>query len=112
MTAMTTTEPMCAHFSGRLDCLKVGHLILRRAGDRLWVLQAEPRILITGQLLWELEHGNGHPDVTLSPPPSPHTQHAGSVLTVRAENQTVIYRIGEQAAEHFQADLWPAEWPD
>lgn len=107
----------CPHFRGGLGCMQVGHFVVERtAAGGLRVLQAEPRVEITGQLIWEIENGNGHPDVSITQNPRAHhvAQHAGDVLTIRAENQTVVYRIEPQSAvaRHFERDVWPAQWPD
>jgi hypothetical protein len=79
-----------------------GDLVLRDERPGLRVLQADPKILIGGEVLEELRAGRHHPDVTLD----------GDVLTINGINRKVIYRIGEQRDGDFQRDQFPAEWPD
>lgn len=55
-----------------------------RAG-RLRIDHADPLVLMSTELLDEIRGPNHHPDVELD----------GDLLTIRASNRTVIYRIGE-----------------
>jgi len=77
-----------------------GDCIVRRFGDvHLEVLHADPRTLIAKVLLDEIRAGGAHPAVSL----------VGDVLTIRASNRTVIYRLGEYLPE---SGCYRAEWPD
>jgi len=121
---MIPDTALCAHMAGELECMRYGHIVLQCRGDRLWVLQAEPRILLTGELLDRLAGGTRHPDVELAMPDDADefepNGYAGAVLTVRAANQTVVYRVARQHGcpsgpadpELFARDLWLAQWPD
>lgn len=79
-----------------------GNLALARNRwtGRLVVLHADPQTAITDELLTEITTpGHHHPDVSLN----------GDVLTIAAENQRVIYRIGK----YEDAPNWHLmEWPD
>lgn len=116
---------LCVHLNGNLACMDFGHLLLTQVGDRLHIAQAQPRILISERILWEMAATHDHPDVRLVMPEDiRHSipEYAGAVLTIRAVNQTVVYRIGDRwqwDREHperrpslFEMDCWPAEWPD
>jgi hypothetical protein len=80
-----------------------GECHLRNGEDgRLWVDRADPRLLISDGLVeqWAGRHGMfHHPAVTL----------ADRVVTIRAANRTVVYRLVEHVPE-WRA--WIAEWPD
>lgn len=114
---------LCAHLNGNLACMDFGHLLLTQEGDRLRIAQAEPRILISGQILHDMTIGQSYSDAELAVPEQYQgPEYAGVVLTTRAVNQTVVYRIGDRYEwdlEHperrpslFEMDCWPAEWPD
>ncbi|QDH91769.1 hypothetical protein SEA_PHRAPPUCCINO_94 [Mycobacterium phage Phrappuccino] len=102
-------------------------------GEVLHVNHADPTTMVTHQLLWdawsEVRDGGviDHPFVSLrrpeeghgsrghgpgeydcsAPPGSPCFQNW--LLTIKGDNRTVIYRIGEYDVE---TDCWRAAWPD
>lgn len=79
--------------------------------------RADPRILISGELLHRLAAGDLHPGVYLDsrhlPPaedePVRPELFAGVLLKVRAANRNVVYRITEYVAE---ANAYIGEWPE
>ena len=85
---------------------------------RLRIDQADPRILITGELVeaWRA-HGAepfyGNPFLALRPGPgaSPMVIYGmeGWLVTIRGENRTVVYRIGKYLPG---LDCYEAERPD
>ncbi len=82
----------------------VGECILQRVEDldhpsgfRIRVIRADPRILVSRKLLEDIDRD--HPWVML----------ADDVLTIRAENQTVVYRLGRCLPS---MGAYEAEWPD
>lgn len=79
-----------------------GELILARRDshfdDKLIVIRADPRVLIAAELLDGIRQAD-----------SPDTRLVDDVLTIDADNQKVIYRIGEYL---MQPDAYVAEWPD
>lgn len=60
---------------------------------------ADPLVLINDELLLWWRNGNTAPALTLD----------GDVLTIKALNQTVVYRL---TGERDQYGSWFAEWPD
>jgi hypothetical protein len=54
-------------------------------GDRLFVVQADPEVLVSGGLLEEAAAGELHPGVTIQ----------GGVMTISGTNRTVVYELGE-----------------
>jgi hypothetical protein len=86
--------------------------------DTLTVQQADPRILISAELLEKIAAGRYHRAVTLTGDADRITRaHQGThypdgpdmVLTINAANRKVIYRIAEYL---FERDSYVAEWPD
>lgn len=76
-------------------------LLVRRGGffeDELFVVRADPRILVTAELLDEVARAD-----------SPLASLKDGVLTFNGVNQKVIYRIGEYL---MLPDCYVAEWPD
>ena len=102
---------------GRVDgygeCVLISQHDPGRLGTRLWIRQADPRILIAAELLYEAfvapapgvsldtdlvrEDGNGTPF------------WEGAVLKIEGVNRTVIYRVGEYVP---RIRGYVAEWPD
>jgi hypothetical protein len=97
-------------------------------GEFLWVDRADPRILISRQILGHLLLMGGGPHADLRPgsdaPVVPVFKDPallrdwcesamgymeGWLLTVKGGNRTVLYRIGE-LLPHLEA--YAAEWPD
>ena len=69
---------------------------------RLRIDRADPRVLITRELLKEI------------PPPDPSglngpVTYDGNIVRIQGENRTVIYRIGQYLPEE---NCYEAEWPD
>jgi hypothetical protein len=70
--------------------------------DAIEVLEAAPRTLISDQLLTEIRNGA-----------SPHATLDGDLLTIRAVNRTVVYRIiGRHPDWLNHPNTWVMEWPD
>jgi len=68
----------------------------------LYIDRADPRILISDQVIEEWRTGHGlycHPAVTLTL----------TTVTICAANRTVVYRLTEHVPEWH---AWIAEWPD
>lgn len=66
------------------------------------ILEAPPRTLISGELLDDIALGA-----------SPHATLNGNVLTIRAANRTLVYRIvGHHPDPLNYPDTYVAEWPD
>jgi len=75
-----------------------GTCTLRREGDQLSIVQADPRVLISEELVEDLRRGECEPHVTM----------ADDVVTIHADRD-VVYRL----IEHVPAwRAWVAEWPD
>lgn len=74
--------------------------------------RADPRILISGELLDETARDPGPPawlDTTGCAPPPYRATYAGAVLRIEGVNRTVVYRVtGYVPAIH----AYIAEWPD
>lgn len=82
-----------------LDAL-VGEFVVHHEDDgTLTVVRADPRILISVELLEEFREGRRTPEVTVT----------GDVLRIEAANRTVIYRIGDEVP---YMHAYYAEWPD
>jgi hypothetical protein len=80
--------------------IATGDCVLQTDGDGIVVVQADPRVLIAGELHDLMREGRGlHRCVTLD----------GDLLRIRAKNRTVIYRVGEYIPERR---AYFAEWPD
>ena len=97
--------------------LPAGECILTRTDDpihgpSLHIDHADPRVLITAELLHEVTDAP-MPGVSLtwpSPPPaSGRFLYVGAILTIRGVNRTVIYRIGEYVP---RVGGYIGEWPD
>jgi hypothetical protein len=103
-----------------------GDCTLSEINGELHVRHADPQILISTELLWRVAMGECHPAVSMSWQVDRvhHKQlldFTACVLTIRAVNQTVVYRIADRAEwdqahpddpSLFLLDVWPAEWPD
>lgn len=86
------------------ETMMVGDLWLTRIneeGDDVAVVidHADPLVLINDELLQWWRNGNTAPALTIS----------GDVLTIKARNQTVVYRL---TGERDSYGSWYAEWPD
>lgn len=82
--------------------------------------RADPQVWIPDELLTATREGRGHPFLSLTQVPQSiwpsecresHPGHCfyGALLRIEADNQTVIYRIGEYVPEHH---AWWGRWPD
>jgi hypothetical protein len=85
-----------------------GDIVLAEHDDgRIEVVNADPTIWISAQLV-ELAHDDGlHPAVTVRCEPA--TCPTGDVWTIDAVNRRVVYRVGEYLEEPH---CYRAEWPD
>jgi hypothetical protein len=95
------------------DDLPRGECILTRLDDgSIRINQADPRILISAPLLWQVTDAPA-PGVSLRwlspPPPVDRFLYTGAVLTIHGVNRTVIYRIGAYVP---RVDGYISEWPD
>jgi hypothetical protein len=84
--------------SGRVTCLKV--------------LQADPRVLISGELLRQLEHGDGWPTL---PYASVDHVSVGGIVRINASNQRLIYVLTEYEPVVdglIVPDTYVGEWQD
>lgn len=83
-----------------------GELIIHRVKDSLWIAHADPRILISAELLDAIADGDCGPawlDLAGC------TTYDGGLLKINGTNRTVIYRIGEYVP---RVHGYIAEWPD
>lgn len=93
--------------------LPQGECIVTRLDDgTLRVDRADPRILISGELLYEIATESS-PWASILPPPGNQWDGAGTLegalLKICGVNQTVIYRVG-QYFPRIRAYI--GEWPD
>lgn len=89
--------------------LPQGECILQDRDGQLWIARADPRIMITFQLLDEIVCGRSLPEVTIRHPDSATPSWKGSVIRIEAANRTVLYRLEECLN---WCSCWTAEWPD
>lgn len=76
-----------------------GDCVVTRLDDgRLRIEHADPRVMISGQLLEEIDYD-----------PAPGVSREGDLLRIEGVNRTVIYRIGEKVSDRY---AYYAEWPD
>ena len=80
------------------DDLPAGELIVHRVKDKLWIAHADPRILISGELLDAIADGDCGPACL-----------DGALLRIHGVNRTVIYCIMEYVP---RVNGYVAEWPD
>ena len=92
-----------------------GECILTTMADgRVRIDHADPRVLISAPLLYEIAD-NGSPWASVSEEPSPrehwdgHGAMEGALLKICGANRTVIYRIGEYVP---RVHGYIGEWPD
>ncbi len=86
--------------------------------DELIVERADPRILISAELLAEIAFVGGDPRIALTFAENPlpgwwpgafRRNPLGALLRIEGTNRTVIYQIAEW---HGTTDRFAAEWPD
>lgn len=82
--------------------MNIGECTVIRTPTGAEVLHADPVIHISAEMLDEIERGYGADCMTLT---------RDDVLTIRATNRTVVYRIDRDAYD-FERDSYRAEWPD
>lgn len=75
----------------------------------LTIIRADPRVLVSVEILDEIRDGKGHPATHLDYLPADHEPMTGAVLTIDGVNRRVIYRIAEQVPD---LNAYYAEWPD
>lgn len=73
----------------------------QRAGIR--IDRADPRILISAELLEMIGRGEGAPGISLEP------HWTGGILKISGVNRTVIYRVTDYVP---RVHGYIAEWPD
>jgi hypothetical protein len=78
--------------------LPAGELIVHRVKDSLWIAHADPRILISAELLDAIADGDCGP-----------AWLDGALLTIHGVNRTVIYCITDYLP---RIHGYIAEWPD
>lgn len=92
-----------------------GDIVFQFRGDVLWIVSADPRILISAEMM-EQAHGWADPDaVGRAVHPNlvihcePATCPTGDVWTIDVANRRVVYRIGRYLHDKL---AYEAEWPD
>lgn len=76
-----------------------GMLLIGNTENGLYIKQADPRVLITCEMLDEFKNGNIHKDVTL----------ADEILTINGMNRRVVYKLGKY---NHSLNAYDLEWPD
>lgn len=80
----------------------VGDCIVTEAIDgSLHIDRADPRVLISAELLDQIKDGRAVAAVTLD----------GDLFRIAGTNRTVVYRIGEKVPD-LNLNAYYAEWPD
>jgi hypothetical protein len=102
-------DPLLKDFRGRRD-LPLGEVTVRRADGALLIDHADPRVMVSLQLLDRMVCGDC-PEVTvtldrLGPSPGCWT---GAVIRIEAANRTLVYRLTEYLDWYLG---YIAEWPD
>lgn len=92
----------------RIASLPQGNVIVHRDGDRLRIEHADPRVVISFQLLDAIVRGDGHPDVTITAAPGA-AGWQDAVIRINAANRTLVYRLTECLGWYCG---WIMEWPD
>jgi hypothetical protein len=93
----------------RVLSLPQGECIVSLRDGGLWIEHADPRVMISLELLDEIVRGDCHPQVTIRPADEFGDTWVGALLRIEAENQTVLYRLAEYVAPQHG---WIMEWPD
>lgn len=75
---------------------------------RLCIDRADPGVWASVELLVKIAEGCGHPDTSISLGDRRDALRDG-LLTIRASNRTVVYRIGEYDPQHLR---YLCHWPD
>jgi hypothetical protein len=97
--------------------LPQGEVYIRHDGSDIYIDRADPRILISGELFegWHDDDDNAMVELRCTCESCPDSEDPalhcpiGDVVTLRAANRTVIYRItGYEPSVH----CYIAEWPD
>jgi hypothetical protein len=88
-----------------LWCLPQGEVRTRLENGRVWIDHADPKVLISSELLSTIAC---NPSETASLDRRPGVTFVGAVLKLTAVNRTVIYRITSyEAAVHGYIGEWP-----
>jgi hypothetical protein len=74
----------------------------------LWIERADPRVVISFQLLDTIVRRECLPEVTIRPREYGFSW-AGAVLRIEAANRTLVYRLTECVPRYLG---WIMEWPD
>lgn len=97
----------------RMNRLPKGTCEFSRRDGRLWIDHADPRILISLELLDAIVLGEHAPEMTVrvlvNERNRGHGSWAGTVIRIDAANRTVLYRLTEYADFCLG---YIAEWPD
>lgn len=92
----------------RVPDLPQGEVITRRADGHLWVDHADPRIVISLQLLDLIVRGECLPEVTIRLADFAFAW-TGAVMRIEAANRTLVYRLTDYLPWYHG---YIAEWPD
>lgn len=96
----------------RMSGLPKGSWSFSRRDGRPWIDRADPRVLISLELLDMIVRGECVPEVSVrvrDPRYSGPGCWLGAVIRVEAANRTVLYRLAEYKEWCF---AYVAEWPD
>ena len=93
------------------DCIMSTHVDPRTGEYTFTIDHADPRILISCQMLREIFTGpapGSRARVTLADPIPAEDWYLGAVLRIEDANRTVVYRITSRYGEY----AYVGEWPD
>jgi hypothetical protein len=94
----------------RMDGLPKGTCEFSYRDGQLWVDHADPRIVISAELIDTVARSELWPDATLGRLDfTIPNGHAGALLKIRGANRTVVYRLTAYADWCLG---YIAEWPD
>lgn len=76
-----------------------GMLLIDNTEDGLYIKQADPRVLITCEMLDEFKKGNIHENAVF----------IDRILTINGINRKVVYKLGKY---NHSLNAYDLEWPD
>lgn len=92
------------------ETIELGEFRMSRRDEAMWVDHADPRIMISAELIDMWARGELRPEVTLDRLNFTRPNgHVGAVIRIDAANRTLVYRLAEYLPSHFG---YIAEWPD